>query len=61
MANKHDHADAISPDAVAEKLKVKDVCCNHKWNVVATDGIRGSGVAQAIEWLTQAMPPRKKK
>ena len=61
LANKSDHAQSASTDVIVDRLRIQDYCKLHKWHVAATDGLRGTGVNDAVEWLTSAMPVKKKK
>jgi small GTP-binding protein len=54
MANKQDLDSAMDAKEVHERLALS-VIKDRKWNIFATSGIQGTGVADTFNWLSEQM------
>jgi len=57
FANKMDLADAVDPSDVKVALKLDDLATKHgkEIRIMPTNGLRGDGVKQGIDWIASRM------
>lgn len=54
FANKQDMPDAMSTSEIAEALGLSTII-DKKWTIIATSALRGDGLKEGFEWISDAV------
>lgn len=54
-ANKQDLPNALSVDAITERLALHKLCCGRSWNILGCDAHSGRGLQEGLDWLARQL------